>query len=156
LRITLIAPGKLKAAFWRAAAQEYADRLRRYVDFRTVEVKEIPPAKKSPRQIIEEETALVLNAAPEKGFLVLLDRRGQALSSDELAEFIERRRQQGPRDLVFAIGGPLGFAQDALKRADAVLAMSKMTFPHDLARVMLLEQLYRAFTILRGEKYHKS
>ena len=155
MRITLIAPGKLKTDFWRAAAQDYADRLRHYVDFRIVELKEIPPAKKSPRQIIEEETALVLNAAPERGFFVLLDRRGRPFSSPELAEFIEQRRQKGPRDLAFAIGGSLGFTEDALKCADVVLSMSKMTFPHDLARVMLLEQLYRAFSILRGEKYHK-
>lgn len=124
-------------------AAEYDERLRPYVDLQTARF---------------ATEAKLLEAAAQPGrtrpVLVLLDSRGKAFSSEELARWIGRRRDDGTQHLIFAIGPADGWSEDARRRADLLLSFGPMTFPHELARVLLGEQVYRAFTILAGHPYH--
>ncbi|RMD96545.1 MAG: 23S rRNA (pseudouridine(1915)-N(3))-methyltransferase RlmH [Calditrichaeota bacterium] len=139
----------------RAAADDFQNRLKHYVDLKIVELKDVPAKNKTVTQVQEAESSRILENLPPRSYLVVLDRSGKQVSSSEFANFIEQRRLHGPKVLAFAIGGPHGFSRTLLQRADWVLSLSKMTFPHEQTRVILLEQIYRAFTILKGEKYHK-
>jgi 23S rRNA (pseudouridine1915-N3)-methyltransferase len=136
-----LAIGRLKEDFWAAAEAEYLKRLRRYASVETREVK--------------DDSAL-LAAIPTRGKLFALDERGEQLSSEQIARLLGTEAQHGGGDtLVFAIGGAEGFSDEVRKRARRMLGFGKITLPHRLARVVLLEQIYRGFTILRGEPYHK-
>ncbi len=139
MKIKLFAVGKLKARFARIAADEYKSRIVHYVPFEVIEVK---------------EEAIVQNLS-ENYFNVLLDQRGKMFTSEQFAQFINEKLVHYQKDIAFFIGGADGFSDTERKKADFLLSLSKMTLPHELARVFLLEQLYRAFTIIRGEKYHK-
>jgi 23S rRNA (pseudouridine1915-N3)-methyltransferase len=129
------------------AVEEYAARLSHYADFELVELP-------SGRSKAAEATAILTKAKP-KDWLVALDERGTSLSSMALSQFIGRA-QKDARDLMFVVGGDEGLADPVLKAARLVLSLSAMTLPHRLARVVIAEQVYRAFTLLRGEPYHKS
>jgi 23S rRNA (pseudouridine1915-N3)-methyltransferase len=155
MRHELLFLGKEKESFLADGISEYASRLRHYAEVEIVLVKE----KRKPNQ---DETALVawqgeqLLAAVKPGaLLVTLDSGGQALSSLELAALMSRWEERGVKLAQYLLGGPLGLAAAVLARADFCLSLSKMTFTHDMARLILLEQLYRAYTIKAGEKYHK-
>ena len=139
MKIKLFAVGKLKARFARIAADEYKSRIVHYVPFEVVEVK---------------EEAIVQNLSGDY-FNVLLDQRGKMFTSEQFAQFINDKLVHYRKDIAFFIDGADGFSDAERKKADFLLSLSKMTLPHELARVFLLEQLYRAFTIIRGEKYHK-
>lgn len=155
MKITLYAFGKIKSKFWQAACKEYC---RRIVHYNSLEIKELKDSRHPEKErllAIDDESNRLLAAIPKSAFLVVLDSRGKQRNSRQLAGLIEQKQNYGPADLVFAIGGAFGFSESVLARADIVLSLSEMTFPHELARVILLEQMYRAFTILRGEKYHK-
>ena len=147
--------GREKESFLTNGINEYVSRLRRYTEVNIVLVKE----KRRPNQ---DETALVawqgeqlLFAVRPGCLLVALDSGGEALSSPELASLISRWEERGVKSVQYLLGGPLGLAAAVLTRADFCLSLSKMTFTHDMARLILLEQLYRAHTIKAGEKYHK-
>lgn len=147
--------GREKESFLTDGISEYTARLRHYAEVDIVVLKE----KRKPNQ---DETALVawqgeqLLAAVRPGaLLVALDAGGQALSSLELAALISRWEERGVKSAQYLLGGPLGLATSVLARADFRLSLSKMTFTHDMARLILLEQIYRAYTIKAGEKYHK-
>ena len=147
--------GREKESFLTDGINEYVSRLRRYTEVNIVLVKE----KRRPNQ---DETALVawqgeqlLFAVRPGSLLVALDSGGEALSSPELASLISRWEERGVKSVQYLLGGPLGLAAAVLTRADFCLSLSKMTFTHDMARLILLEQLYRAHTIKAGEKYHK-
>jgi 23S rRNA (pseudouridine1915-N3)-methyltransferase len=136
-------PGKDKFPAIQSLTAEYLKRLSRYIP---AESQELPNEAALFKQL--DKTA---RTAP---VLVLLDSRGKQLSSEELAQFIDEHQSRGTQQLLFAVGGPDGFSDEARRAASFQLSLGKMTLPHELARVILLEQLYRAFTILKGHPYH--
>jgi len=154
----VLAVGKLKEDYLREAVADYAARLKPYAQFTLVEVAGLPdPPRPSPaalERVKEEEAASLLQRLDAGEILVALDPRGQALTSESFAEFLRPHAAIGAR-LAFAIGGSWGLGPSLLARAAASLSLSPLTFPHGLARLILLEQLYRACKILRGETYHK-
>lgn len=158
--VTILAPGKLNADYFARAAAEYAKRLSAYCRLRVVELAEEPIAEKnaSPAVIerpLEQEGRAILAAVPKGSCLAALCIEGTQLTSEELAAFFAGRAQSGAGDVTFAIGSSHGLAESVKRAAALRLSMSRMTFPHQLARVLLLEQIYRAFSINHGGKYHK-
>ena len=147
LRIQLICVGKLKESFYIDACDEYDKRLRRYCALERVELPETGD--------LERDGAAVLAKIPAGAFVIALCVEGKLGSSEELAELLSEQALQGRSRVSFVIGGSDGLSDAVKKAADLRLSMSRMTFPHHLARVMVLEQIYRAFNILRGGKYHK-
>ena len=155
MKIHLITIGKLKTAHWRDAAGDYTTRLQHYADFRLTELKDSPRSSDPPEKVKQQESQKILQTLSAHAYTVALDKEGSLFSTEKLANFLREKQNYGPQTIEFCIGGPQGFSRDFVQQCDHSLSFSKMTFPHDLARVMLLEQLYRAFSILRGEKYHK-
>lgn len=159
MQIRVLAVGKLKEQYLVEGIEEYSKRLGRYERLEIVELREEsfsePLSAKEVEEILRREGERILKEIKPRSFLVALDRGGRALSSEELAEEIQRAALAGSSQLVFVIGGSLGLDERVLKRADLVLSFSKFTFPHQLMRLILLEQIYRAFTILNNERYHK-
>ena len=157
--ITLICMGKLKERFYTEAAAEYAKRLRAYADFRIVELPEYRlPESPNGTQIVQglaREAEAIRKAIPKGAWLCVLTPEGRLLSSEELASALHSVKTGGRSAACFLIGSSFGIAPELKKLADLQLSMSKMTFPHHLARVMALEQLYRAEAIQAGSKYHK-
>lgn len=139
MRYRVVAVGRMKNAALRAACDEYLERLRHYANVEERETK---------------DDARVLAAIPDGGRLVALTTRGEQWSSSELAEWTSRWEQDG-RDVVFAIGGADTLPAAVLQQAERLWSLSRLTFPHELARVVVYEQLYRAHTIRRGEPYHR-
>ena len=147
LRIQLICVGKLKESFYIDACDEYDKRLRRYCALERVELPETGD--------LERDGAAIFARIPAGSFVVALCVEGELFSSEELAELLSEQALQGRSRVSFVIGGSDGLSDAVKKAADLRLSMSRMTFPHHLARVMVLEQIYRAFNILGGGKYHK-
>jgi len=156
MKLHLIFIGKTAFADLETGVNRYLDRLRHYVPTRIHIVKEerVPP-RGAAAHVKEKEAEKILRLVEKKDCLVIWDQNGKEIDSVALAEFLEERRTGGTSRMWMVIGGPLGISQTLLLRADFVLSLSRMTFPHDLARLMVMEQLYRAFTILKGEAYHK-
>ena len=140
LNITLICVGNLKEAYLRDAVKEYEKRLTAYCRFKTIELKDGAP---------------IMPHLPERAYRVALCVEGKQLSSEELAAMIDAKATEGFSELVFIIGGFDGLPEEVKKACHHRLSFSKMTFPHQLMRVILCEQIYRGFTILAGSKYHK-
>lgn len=159
MRITIACVGKVKEKFYRDAIQEYAKRLGRYVKLDIQEVAdEKTPENASlalEKEIKEKEGDRLLKKIPDNAYVIALAIEGQALSSTDLAGKIEKLGLSGNSHIVFVIGGSLGLSPQVLGRADEKLSFSKMTFPHQLMRVILLEQIYRSYRIINGEPYHK-
>ncbi len=155
MRITVISVGRLKERFWREAADEYLKRLSRYADVREVEVADRDPSRIGVERTLVEEAADVLRAIPEGAHVVALDLGGKAVSSEQFAEKIERLATEGRSRVAFIIGGSHGLAPEVIARSDERLSLGPMTLPHNLARIVLLEQVYRSYKIRRGEPYHK-
>ena len=156
MQITLFTVGKIKDACYRDAAQNYIKRLKHYAVYDEIEVREARSGKNArASEIKEEEGHRLLRALRPNAVVVALDPAGKLCSSETLAKGLTDLRVQSQSRIAFLIGGPFGLAPRVLSRADWRLSLSPMTFPHELARVILLEQLYRAFTIIRGENYHK-
>lgn len=158
--VTLIAVGKLNEAYFSDAAAEYQKRLASMCRFRLVELPEqpIPEKSASPATIakaLEKEGDAILAAVPKGAALVALCIEGKTMSSEALAAEFARRAVSGNGDLAFVIGSSHGLSPRVKAAAALRLSMSPMTFPHKLARVMLLEQIYRAFSINAGTRYHK-
>ena len=154
MRIGVIAVGRLKERFWREAADEYLMRLRPYADVRVTEVADRDPARGRERALAEEG-ADVVRAIPEGAHVVCLEIGGRQRSSEQLAERLEQLGLEGRSSVVFVVGGSHGLAPEVLARADERLSLGPLTLPHNLARIVLLEQIYRAFKISRNEPYHK-
>ncbi len=146
--------GKTKLSFISEGINDYSKRLQHYsqVDLRTIKAKKI---QGSDEQIREKEGEILLANVSSATFAVVLDAQGKQFSSTEFSTLIDRWEGTGIRQITFIIGGPLGLAEKVLQRAELVISLSKMTFTHDMVRLFLLEQLYRAHTIKCGEKYHK-
>lgn len=159
MNITLISVGKLKEKYLKSAIDEYSKRLTRYCKLNIIEVadEQIPDnaSEKEEIQIKNKEGQKILANIKDNMFVVALDLKGKMLSSEELAGFIKDCGVRGDSNIAFVIGGSLGLADEVLKRSNFKLCFSKMTFPHQLFRVMLLEQVYRGFRIINGEPYHK-
>lgn len=151
MRLHLIAVGRMKSGPHEALARHYAERLTFSLVTREVEEKRPLPAA----ELKEREGALLLAAVPVRATVAALDGRGKALVSEAFAERLARWRDAGTADLAFLIGGAEGLSQAVLQRADLVLSLGAMTWPHLLVRGMLLEQLYRAQQILAGHPYHR-
>lgn len=159
LNITLIALGKLKESYLRDAEAEYRKRLTAFCKFNIIELSaEALPSDPSDAQVraaLEKEGKRILAAAPHGAYVVAMCIEGAEKTSEQLSSELDRLAVSGHSSIVFVIGSSHGLSDEVKAFADAKLSMSRMTFPHQLARVMLLEQLYRAFQISAGGKYHK-
>lgn len=158
-KITILCVGKLKEKFYLDATAEYAKRLSRYCKLDILELPESRlPEEPSPAQIqqaLDAEAAAITAKLPKGGALVALCIEGTPCSSEEMSRKMQQLAVSGKTQLTFLIGGSVGLSESLKHRADWKLSMSPMTFPHHLARVMLLKQIYRAFQIRQGTKYHK-
>jgi len=159
MKITLVTVGKIKEKYFTDAIAEYSKRLSRYCKLEIIQVAdEKTPDKASAgeeRQIKEREGARILAQIRDGAYVIALAIEGQMLSSEQLAKKLDQLGIGGQSQIVFVIGGSLGLSEAVLARADYQLSFSKMTFPHQLMRVVLLEQIYRSYRILAGEPYHK-
>jgi 23S rRNA (pseudouridine1915-N3)-methyltransferase len=157
--ITLIAMGKLKEKFYLSAAAEYEKRLKGYCQFNLIELPEVRlPDNPSPAEIsaaMEKEADTIIEKIPKGAWFCTLTPEGKMLSSEDLADKMRTVKLSGKNSVCFLIGSSFGMAQRMKEMADFRLSMSPMTFPHHLARVMVLEQIYRAEAIQAGSKYHK-
>lgn len=157
--VTLICMGKLKEKFYIQAAQEYEKRLGAYCRFRLLELPEYKlPEDPSPAQTmagLDKEAEQIISKIPKGSWLCVWTPEGKMLSSEDLAEQLKDVKLSGKSSACFLIGSSFGISQKIKDMADCKLSMSKMTFPHHLARIMVLEQLYRAEAIQAGSKYHK-
>ena len=159
MRITLVAVGKIKERFFEDAIKEYEKRLGRYCKLEIIQVAdERTPegaGKALESQIKEREGERILAQIKDGAYVIALAIEGKMLDSEELAEKIGRLGVEGVSQIVFVIGGSLGLSEKVMDRADFALSFSRMTFPHQLMRVILLEQVYRSYRILNHEPYHK-
>ena len=159
LTVRLICVGKMREKFYIDAFSEYAKRLGAYCRFDCTELTETrlgdSPSQKEIDVALEKEAAEIIKNIQSDAYLIAMCVEGGQMSSDGLAELIARQALSGRSRLCFVIGGSFGLAASIKKRADLCLSMSQMTFPHHLARVMLAEQIYRAFKINEGSRYHK-
>lgn len=157
--ITLITMGKLKEKFYLAAAEEYAKRLKGYCSFQLVELPEYRlPEDPSPAEILvglDKEADQILAKIPKGAWLCIFTPEGKILSSEAFADKLKDVKLSGKSSACFLIGSSFGISQKIKEKADFKLSMGPMTFPHHLARIMVLEQLYRAEAIQAGSKYHK-
>ena len=154
MKICLLTVGKTNLGWVREGLETYTSRLCRYVPF---SIREIPDLKAtssmSRAQVKEKEGEMILDNITQKDVVILLDEHGKEFSSTEFAREIERLAQGG-RNIVFVIGGAFGFSEAVHARCDGKVSLSRMTFPHQMVRTIFTEQLYRAFTIIKGEPYH--
>ena len=159
MKYTVVCVGKIKEKFYAQAVEEYVKRLSRYGKTEIIEVAdEKTPDQASEtvnRMIKDKEGERILAQIKEDTYVIALAIEGQMLDSEELAEKMEKLAISGISHIVFVIGGSLGLSQKVMKRADYHLSFSRMTFPHQLMRVILLEQIYRGYQILEGSRYHK-
>lgn len=159
MKITVICVGKLKEKYLQMAIDEYSKRLSRYCKLEIIEL----PDEKAPEtmsesqelEVIYKEGSRILKVIPNSSYVIALAIEGKQRSSEELSQYIEKLGVEGKGHLTFIIGGSLGLSQEVLKQVNDLLSFSKMTFPHQLMRVILLEQIYRGFKIIKGEPYHK-
>ena len=155
MKITLLQVGKTTRRDFEQIINEYAERVKHYNQFDILTIPELKNTKAlSTDQQKHLEGELILRQLTESDHVVLLDEHGRELRSIELAQWMERKQQTVGKRLVFIIGGPYGFAPEIYARANEKLSLSKMTFSHQMIRMIFTEQLYRAFTIIRGEQYH--
>ncbi len=152
MKIRILWVGKTQEEWVRAGIDEYAARIRRYVPLEIGEAREEKGT--APETMREKEGERLARLLPRNARLVLLDERGEEMTSPAFAGFLGRGRESGISDLCFAIGGAYGVSETFRKRADKVMALSAMTFTHQMVRIFLLEQIYRGFTILNNEPYH--
>ena len=159
MKITLVTVGKIKEKFFEDAIKEYSKRLSRYCKLEILQVAD----EKTPEgaseavelQIKEKEGQRILSLIRDDAYVIALAIEGKMLDSEELAERIEKLGVSGISQIVFVIGGSLGLSAQVMKRADYALSFSRMTFPHQLMRVVLLEQIYRGYRIMNHQPYHK-
>lgn len=159
MRVTLVAVGKIKEKFFADAVGEYTKRLSKYCKLEILQVADEKAPEKAgeeqKRQIKEREGQRILAQIKDGAYVIALAIEGEMPDSEGLAEKIERLGIAGKSQVVFVIGGSLGLSEAVLRRANEALSFSRMTFPHHLMRVILLEQIYRSYRIIAGEPYHK-
>lgn len=159
MKITVLTVGKIKEKYLRDAIAEYTKRLGRYCKLEIIEVadeKTPDNASENAEEMIrQKEAERLLKYIREDAYLITLEIGGKQLTSEEFSEKIEKLGIQGTSHIIFVIGGSIGIGKAVLEKSDYALSFSKMTFPHQLMRVILLEQIYRGFKIIAGEPYHK-
>lgn len=159
MQINLLAVGKLKEKYWKGAVEEYSKRLSSYCKVNVVEVGDEPTPDNASaaqeEQIKKREAEKLLAKIGDRDYVIALAIEGKSLTSEEFADHLDKMAGGGYSTFTFVIGGSLGLHETVLRRANYKLSFSKFTFPHQMVRVILLEQVYRAFRIQRGEPYHK-
>ena len=154
MKICLLTVGKTDTGWVREGLETYTSRLGRYVRFSVKEIPELKNASSlSKAQVKDKEGSLILASIGPKDMVILLDEHGKEYTSVEFAKEVERFTASG-KNIVFVIGGAYGFSDEVYNRSDRKVSLSKMTFPHQMVRTVFTEQLYRAFTIIKGEPYH--
>jgi 23S rRNA (pseudouridine1915-N3)-methyltransferase len=155
MKILFLLTGKTTAGELLVIQRDYEERIKHYVTFETKVIPELKNAKSlTESEIREKEAALQLKQFDKSDAVILLDDRGKQFSSRAFSDFVAKKTMLSARRLVFVVGGAYGFSQSIYERSDEKISLSAMTFPHQLVRVIFLEQLYRAFTIINGEPYH--
>jgi 23S rRNA (pseudouridine1915-N3)-methyltransferase len=154
MNIVIIAVGKIREKFIKAGIEEFLKRIQPYSSIKVVEI-DAESLRNDCAKSIEIEGEKILNRIPDFAYVITLDISGKALDSGQFASKIKEINIGGTNQLVFVIGGATGLADKVKNRADFSLSLSKMTFPHQFARLMLIEQIYRAFKIMNNEPYHK-
>jgi 23S rRNA (pseudouridine1915-N3)-methyltransferase len=155
MKITFLLTGKTKKGFIEEGVNMYAGRIKHYVPFTIIEIPDHRlPGKAVESAVKEKEGDMILKSVGPSDTLILLDERGRMISSVELADFIREKSVGSYRNILFVAGGAYGFSKKVYDRADGMISLSRMTFSHQVVRIMFLEQLYRAFTIIRNEPYH--
>lgn len=155
MKVTLLVVGKTDEPYINEGIERYAKRLKHYVDFKLEVIPDIKKTKNTTTELqkIKEGELILSKWTPAKEFH-LFDEKGKMFTSREFAGFLEKKMLSGLKELVFVIGGPYGFSDEVYQKAGSKISLSRMTFSHQLARLLCTEQLYRAFTILKGEPYH--
>ncbi|MBM4053224.1 MAG: 23S rRNA (pseudouridine(1915)-N(3))-methyltransferase RlmH [Planctomycetes bacterium] len=155
MKIELIVIGKTEDDYLKKGISVYADRLKHYCSFDIVEIPAAKPASsKTPEMVKEKEAAALEKLIIPTDFVVILDEKGKELTSVEFADFLQQKMNSGIRSVKFVTGGSYGLAAQIKKRANLTASLSRMTFSHQMVRLFFVEQLYRAMTIIRNEKYH--
>ncbi len=159
MKITVITVGKIKEKFMKDALGEYSKRLSKYCKLEIIEVADEKTQENASEalcnQIRQKEGERILKYVRDDAFVITLEIKGKQLTSEELASKIETLGVQGTSHIIFIIGGSIGLSEEVMKKSNYALSFSKMTFPHQLMRVILLEQVYRSYRIINGEPYHK-
>lgn len=155
MKTKLIYVGKTGKSFLTEGEKEYTKRVKRYTPFETIELPDVKNAKKRTEQEIKSiEAEAILKKIKPSDYVVLLDEKGSEFTSIQFASYIQKQFNSGSQGLVFVIGGPYGFSNEVYQRANDQLALSKLTFSHQMVRMFFIEQLYRGLTILKNEPYH--
>ena len=155
MKIKLIVVGKTNAKYLVEGEKEYEKRLKHYTKFEEIIIPDVKKSGKlSESELKKKEGQLILAKLENSDYVILLDDKGRSYSSIELANFLQQKMNSGLKSLVFVVGGAYGFSDEVYQRANSKLSLSKMTFSHQMVRLIFKEQLYRGFSILRGEKYH--
>jgi len=156
VRLLLVFVGRTGLEELDVAIHRYVKRLQHYVPIEIHLIREEKISKSVPERLVQErESDRILDVVRDRGVLLVWDRLGRELNSEDLAAILQGLQNQGVGHVWVIVGGALGVSERLLTRANQVLALSRLTFPHDIARLLVVEQLYRAFTITRGEPYHK-
>ena len=155
MKISLFVVGKTNHNYLSPGIDDYTKRINHYIPFNIQYISDAKNTKNlSQAQQKQAEGQNLLNAFDKSDYVVLLDERGKEFTSKDFSSFIEKKMQTVAKRLVFVVGGPYGFSEDVYQRANEKISLSKMTFPHDLIRLIFTEQLYRSFTIMNNEPYH--
>lgn len=155
MKTCLLVIGKTDAAYIREGIEEYEKRLRRYIPYEMKVLPDVKNAKSMGEGIQKEkEGEMILEQLQPTDYVILLDERGRQYTSVEFSEFLAQKMLGGIKRLVFIVGGPYGFAEAVYQRGNDKISLSKMTFSHQMVRMIFAEQIYRAMTILKGEPYH--
>ena len=155
MKISLFVIGKTNHSYLSPGIDDYTKRINHYIPFNIQYIADAKNTKSlSQSQQQQAEGQNLLNAFDKSDYVVLLDERGKEFTSKDFSSFIEKKMQTVAKRLVFVVGGPYGFSDDVYQRANEKISLSKMTFPHDLIRLVFTEQLYRSFTIMNNEPYH--
>ncbi|MCF6365772.1 MAG: 23S rRNA (pseudouridine(1915)-N(3))-methyltransferase RlmH [Bacteroidales bacterium] len=155
MKLSLFFTGKTSSDYLEKGIKEYEKRINRYIDFEIKTIKDLKASKSMPLKTVKQkEGEGILKYIKENDILILLDEKGKQFTSREFAKFISHKNSTGVKHLIFLIGGAYGFSEQVYKRANEKISLSKMTFSHQPVRLLFAEQLYRAFTIIKGEPYH--
>jgi 23S rRNA (pseudouridine1915-N3)-methyltransferase len=155
MNFRLVLIGKTDEPWLKQGIEEYLKRLKHYISFDIIELAQIKNSKNIEQAVLKKkEGELILNSLTPSDIVVLLDEKGKLFTSTELSAQVQQFLNTGQKRLVFVVGGAFGFSDEVYERANMKLSLSKMTFSHQMVRLIFVEQLYRAMTILKGEKYH--
>jgi len=155
MKIVVLSVGRVRQRFVLDAEGEYLQRIKGSFQVELVELGMESPESMKPAEVQAREAEEVLKKTKNYDYLVVLDERGKEMSSKALSEFVQTRMNSGVKSVCFVIGGAYGFAEKVRQKADLILSLSALTFPHQLTRMLLVEQLYRSHTLIKGISYHK-